>query len=110
MRSFLILPVLASLVAAAALPPPDCVTFFNKAYVAISGGMDFITYWDSPAGACININKAFNNVNTKVVTQGRSVELYTNLDCKNKYKTSPATTGGSVSTGHAVKSFKVGKK
>ncbi|KAJ2892301.1 hypothetical protein IWW38_003273 [Coemansia aciculifera] len=108
MRSFIILALL-SLLVAVAQAGPDFVTFINKAYQKVSGA-EFQTYWGSPAGACININKAFDNSKTIIITQGRSVELFSGSNCKDKYKTSPATSSRPAFLGHAIKSFKVGKK
>ncbi|KAJ1669466.1 hypothetical protein GGF44_001901, partial [Coemansia sp. RSA 1694] len=105
MRLFIALFALFGLlVALASAAPIDPATDYVS--IANPGYKDYYKkYTASKAGACINVDKAFNKPNTFTFTHGRSVELYAGPNCSNKFHTTK-TNKSPVLKIHAIRSFK----
>ncbi|KAJ2484755.1 hypothetical protein IWW37_006110 [Coemansia sp. RSA 2050] len=104
MRFYIVLAILSYLVTLAfAAPLTDYVMLRNKAYKSM------VKVYTMPKSKCVNVDKAFNKPDTMIYIVGRSVELYSGANCKNKFYTSKTSPGGVVPFYRSVMSFKVTK-
>ncbi|KAJ2642016.1 hypothetical protein GGF44_001861, partial [Coemansia sp. RSA 1694] len=83
----------------------DFVMLQNEAYKEKTGS-DYYRYDDNDSGECVNVKKIFNTSDTYIYSMGRSVKLYAERDCEDKFATNKASTDEPVYTKHAILSFK----
>ncbi|KAJ2484573.1 hypothetical protein IWW47_005658, partial [Coemansia sp. RSA 2052] len=83
----------------------DYVVLQNVAYREKTGKGSY-QYKDNESGECVNVKKIFNDPTTSIHTRGRSVKLYAERDCEDKFGTHKASADKTITTTHAILSFK----